>query len=347
MGLWEKKRCRDFFIFTENYDEKDPKKAQGFNSHSQTALDLFKKFSLDPNTMDFLGHATALYYNDDYLAKPAYQMIERIRLYSDSMGRYGDSPFLYPIYGLGGIPEGFSRLAAIHGGTYMLRTNADEILFENGKVAGIRSGTDKAYAPLIICDPSYVLNIPNKVKKTGQVIRAICLLKHTIPNTKDAHSCQIIIPQKQVNRKSDIYIALVSSTHAVCPKDYYIAMVSTNVETKNPEAEIQPALKLLGPVVEMFVSVKDIFEPTTDGKDDGLFISKGDDATSHYESSIDDVLEMYKRITNETLDLTNLPPDEEDQPQPPPEAVPTAMDGVPPPAKTPAQTTVSPPAKKA
>ncbi len=28
----------------------------------------------------------------------------------DSHGRYGDSPFIYPVYGLGGIPEGFSSM---------------------------------------------------------------------------------------------------------------------------------------------------------------------------------------------------------------------------------------------
>ena len=53
-----------------------------------------------------------------------------------------------------------------------------------------------------------------------------------------------------------------------------------------------------------------MFEPTTDGKADGLFISKGYDATSHFETSIDDVMEMYTRITGEKLDLTNLPADE-------------------------------------
>lgn len=253
--MFEKRRCQKFFIYTENYDEKNPKTMDGYNASTQPAADLFKKFSLEPNTIDFVGHATALYFNDDYLQRPAMQLIEKIRLYTDSMGRYGDSPFLYPIYGLGGIPEGFSRLAAIHGGTYMLRTNADEILFESGKVAGVRSGTEKAFAPLVICDPSYVMSIPGRVKKVGQVIRAICLLQHPVANTKDAHSCQIIIPQKQVNRKSDIYIAVVSAAHAVCPKDYYIAMVSTNVETSSPEAEIQPALQLLNPVKEMFVSV--------------------------------------------------------------------------------------------
>lgn len=50
----------------------------------------------------------------------------------------------------------------------------------------------------LYCDPSYVDN--TRVKKVGQVIRAICLLNHPIPNTNDGASCQIIIPQKQVGR---------------------------------------------------------------------------------------------------------------------------------------------------
>lgn len=39
----------------------------------------------------------------------------------------------------------------------MLNTKVDEILMEDGKVIGIRSGENKAMAPLVICDPSYSL----------------------------------------------------------------------------------------------------------------------------------------------------------------------------------------------
>ena len=46
----------------------------------------------------------------------------------------------------------------------------------------------------------------------------------------------------------DIYVAMVSSTHNVCAKDIYIAIVSTVVETDKPELEIQPGLQLLGPI---------------------------------------------------------------------------------------------------
>jgi len=54
------------------------------------------------------------------MEQPAMETCRKMQLYMESMGRYGDSPFLYPIYGLGGLPESFSRLCAIHNGTYML-----------------------------------------------------------------------------------------------------------------------------------------------------------------------------------------------------------------------------------
>ena len=163
--------------------------------------DVFKKFKLEDNTIDFLGHSVALFTTDEYLNEPAIDTLKKINLYVESLGKYGDSPFLYPIYGLGGLPESFSRLCAIHGGTYMLNTKVDEILFSDGKVSGIRSGEETAKAPLVICDPSYVLDL-GRVKPAGKVIRAICILDHLIPNTNDAASCQIIIPQKQVNRQN-------------------------------------------------------------------------------------------------------------------------------------------------
>lgn len=114
------------------------------------------------------------------------ETVEKMQLYMESIGRYGDSPFLYPIYGLGGLPEAFSRLCAIHGGTYMLNTPVDEILFKDGKVCGIKSGEQTATAPLVICDPSYTT--ADKIKEIGKVIRAICIMNHPIPNTKDAQS---------------------------------------------------------------------------------------------------------------------------------------------------------------
>ena len=74
----------------------------------------------------------------------------------------GKSPYLYPMYGLGELPQGFARLSAIYGGTYMLDKPIDEIVFEDGKVVGVKSGGEMARCKQVYCDPTYV---PERVDK--------------------------------------------------------------------------------------------------------------------------------------------------------------------------------------
>lgn len=309
MGLFEKRRFRNFLCWVQDFQEADPKTWKDL-SPTSTMDEVYKKFGLDENTCDFVGHALALYRDDSYRVKPCVESVTRIKLYSESLARYGKSPYLYPLYGLGELPQGFARLSAIYGGTYMLDKQIDEIVMDGGKVVGVRSGDEVAKCKQVYCDPSYA---SGNVKKTGQVVRCICLLDHPIPNTKDALSTQIIIPQKQVGRKSDIYISMVSYTHQVAGKGWFIATISAAVETDNPEAEIQPGLNLLGPIKQKILKVSDSFEPNEDGTASQLFISKTYDATSHFETTCTDVLDIFKRGTGEDFDFSKVKHTLEDQ----------------------------------
>lgn len=298
MGFFEKFRARKFFEFIQSYKEEDASTHQGIDLNKDTMLEVFKKFKLEDGTMDFIGHALALHLDDSYLGKPARETYERIILYVNSMARYGKSPYIYPAYGLGELPQGFARLSAIYGGTYMLNKPIEEIVYENGKAIGVKSEGEVAKAPIVLGDPSY---FPDKVKNVGKVIRTICILHHPIPKTNDADSCQIVIPQNQVKRQHDIYIAAVSYAHSVSKQDYWIAMVSTIVETSTPEIELEPGLALLGPISEKFTEISDLYEPIENGIKDGVFISKSYDATSHFETVCEDVKSLYHRITGKEL----------------------------------------------
>ncbi|GJJ71155.1 Rab GDP dissociation inhibitor [Entomortierella parvispora] len=310
MGLLEKRRAKKFFEFVQTYKQDDPSTHEGMDA-AVTSMDaVYKHFGLEPGTIDFIGHALALHLEDSYLSRPALETFERITLYMSSMARWGKSPYLYPRYGLSELPQGFARLSAIYGGTYMLDKKVDEIVYENGKVVGVRSGEEVAKCTQVICDPSYA---SEKTRKAHRVIRAICVLKGPIPNTEDVDSLQLIIPQNQVNRKNDIYIASVSSSHNVCEKNHQLAIVSTVIETDKPEEEIAPGLALLGPIADKFIQIADICEPVQDGKEDNVFISKSYDATSHFETVCDDVKDLYKRITGNDLVLKQRPTQEEEQ----------------------------------
>lgn len=59
----------------------------------------------------------------------------------------------------------------------------------------------------------------------------------------------------------------MSHTNAVTAQGKYLAIVSTTVETCDPEAELQPGLQLLGKIDKKFVWVSEQFEPQDDGKE--------------------------------------------------------------------------------
>ncbi len=313
MGIFEKRRMKRFLEFIANYKEEEVSTHNGLDLDKNTMSEVYYKFGLESGTKDFIGHAMALYSNDEYLEKPARETYDRILLYVQSVARYGKSPYIYPLYGLGELPQGFARLSAIYGGTYMLDTPIEETLYDkDGKFEGVKTKEGIAKAPIVIGDPTY---FPEKVNRTGQkVIRAISILKHPIAQASDADSLQIIIPQNQVGRKNDIYIAVVSYTHNVAAKPYYLAIASTIIETDNPHIELKPAFDLIGEAEETFMGISELYEPKADGKADNVYISKSYDASSHFESTTDDVKDIYERVTGKPLVLKKRESnDEEDE----------------------------------
>lgn len=318
MGLFEKRRMKSFIEWVGTFNEADSASHKGLNINQCTMKDVYDKFGLEAGTRDFIGHAMALYQTDSYITEKgrAPETIERIRLYGNSVSRYGKSPYIYPLYGLGELPQGFARLSAIYGGTYMLNTTIDEIEYDGTKAVGIKAtmqdrGGDgepmkfSTKAKKILGDPSY---FPGKVQVVGHVLKAICILNHPLAGTDNSDSAQLIIPQSQVGRHNDIYIAVVSSAHNVCPKGYYIAIVSTIAETNaNHHLELAPGFERLGRIEEKFLGPPiPLYEPLESGVNDNIFISKSYDATSHFETTTDDVKDIYRRAEGHDLVVEGL-----------------------------------------
>ena len=199
MGFFQKRRFRTFLEFVSSFDFGNDRTWGEVDPKSTPMSQVYEDFGLDQNTIDFTGHALALYLNDDYLSQPCGETIKRINLYRDSIAKYGKSPYIYPVYGLGELPQGFSRLAALHGGLFMVNTPVESVVMEDGVAVGVRSSGEVARAKCILGDPTY---FPDRVKKVGQVVRCICILSHAIHGTDGSLSCQVIIPQNQMNRHS-------------------------------------------------------------------------------------------------------------------------------------------------
>ncbi|XP_019179002.1 PREDICTED: uncharacterized protein LOC109174201 [Ipomoea nil] len=129
-----------------------------------------------------------------------------IKLYAESLARFqSGSPYIYPMYGLGELPQSFTRLSAVYGGTYMLNKPQCKMEFDDsGTAYGVTSEGETAKCKIVVCDPTY---LTDKVHKVGKVARAVCIMSHPIPDTNDSHSAQVILPQKQLGHKSDMCVS--------------------------------------------------------------------------------------------------------------------------------------------
>lgn len=67
MGLFEKRRFRKFLVFIANFDENDPKTMEGVDPKKTTMREVYKKFDLGQDVIDFTGHAIALYRTDEWV----------------------------------------------------------------------------------------------------------------------------------------------------------------------------------------------------------------------------------------------------------------------------------------
>lgn len=54
---------------------------------------------------------------------------------------------------------------------------------------------------------------------------------------------------------------------------------------------------------DRFVTVSPIYTPVSNGTQDNIYITRSYDATSHFETVVEDVHDVFKRVTGKDLEL--------------------------------------------
>uniref|UniRef100_A0AAQ6IFH6 Rab proteins geranylgeranyltransferase component A n=1 Tax=Anabas testudineus TaxID=64144 RepID=A0AAQ6IFH6_ANATE len=90
------------------------------------ALRFLRDQKLGENLEHFLLHSIAMVTED----APTEDGLAATRHFLRSLGRYGNTPFLFPVYGLGEIPQCFCRMCAVFGGIYCLRHSVHCLLVD-------------------------------------------------------------------------------------------------------------------------------------------------------------------------------------------------------------------------
>lgn len=64
MGMFDKRRFRKLLLFALNFEVSNPRTYQDMDPNKTTTRDLFCRFDLGLDVMEFIGHAIALHSSD-------------------------------------------------------------------------------------------------------------------------------------------------------------------------------------------------------------------------------------------------------------------------------------------
>ncbi|XP_029656446.1 rab proteins geranylgeranyltransferase component A [Octopus sinensis] len=161
-----------------------------------------------------------------------------------SVGQYGDIPFITSIYGVGELPQAFSRMCAVWGGIYCLNLSVKAIVIHEGKAkAVITSDGKRIECEWLIVEPSYIPDDIIESMETQIVNRAILVTDQTLlQSPKEELSLLNIYPPEDTSRP--VVMLEYPPSAMVCPTGLCLIHFTRQGEA-DPKTELDYACKYL------------------------------------------------------------------------------------------------------
>uniref|UniRef100_A0A8D2PS35 Rab proteins geranylgeranyltransferase component A n=1 Tax=Zosterops lateralis melanops TaxID=1220523 RepID=A0A8D2PS35_ZOSLA len=242
LTMVEKRMLMKFLTFCLDY-EQHPEEYQG-SHESSTFAQFLQTRKLTPSLQHFILHSIAMVSEAE---SSTLQGLQATRKFLQCLGRYGNTPFLFPLYGQGEIPQCFCRLCAVFGGIYCLRHAVRCLVLDraSGRCKAIVDHFgQRISANYFIVEDSYLSESTCTNVCYKQISRAVLITDQSILNTDSEQQVSILtVPPLEPGRAAVCVIELCSST-MTCMKDTYLVHL-TCPSTKTAREDLEPVVQKL------------------------------------------------------------------------------------------------------
>ncbi|XP_031566062.1 rab proteins geranylgeranyltransferase component A 2-like [Actinia tenebrosa] len=172
---------------------------------------------LTPNLQHFVLHAIAM----ATTRTTTIPGLKATKAFLQSLGRYGNSPFIWPIYGIGELPQAFCRMCAVFGGLYCLRKSAECVIVDpsDNTCTGIMLDGQLLKCRWLIIEHSYLPNTWQK-ETTQFVSRAVFITDKSLKVSDHGNVTFLAMPKP--NNGGQIKVYELDSSTAACPRGLYV-----------------------------------------------------------------------------------------------------------------------------
>ena len=200
-----------------------------------------KKQVLTPKLHDFVVYAIALFSKEPTSSISVEEGISLMKKYLSSLGVYSSSACLINMYGIGELPQAFSRLAAVFGAIYILRRYVSSLLIEDNKYKGlIDSENTTLTSTNLVLSSDHIPNLFLNKSNSRTISRCICICSNSI--IENESEILLIIPPNTFKNSSAIRILQLDSGMSVCPKGKYVLHFIMESERETAKLDLEEAV---------------------------------------------------------------------------------------------------------
>lgn len=240
LTMVEKRILMKFLTFCLDY-EQHPDQYEAFVQCSFSEYLQTKK--LTPNLQHFVLHSIAM-------TETSCSTIEGLKATKNflrCLGRFGNTPFLFPLYGQGEIPQCFCRMCAVFGGIYCLRHRVQCLVVDkdSGKCKAIIDHLgQRINAKYFIVEDSYLSEETCSNVQYEQISRAVLVTDQSILKAdSDQHISVLVVPPVESGTCAVRVTELCSST-MTCMKDTHLVHLTCS-SSKTAREDLESVVKKL------------------------------------------------------------------------------------------------------
>ncbi|NXY21181.1 RAE2 geranylgeranyltransferase, partial [Atrichornis clamosus] len=241
LTMVEKRMLMKFLTFCLDY-EQHPDEYQDYEN--STFAQFLQTRKLTPSLQHFILHSIAMVSETECSTLEGLQATKK---FLQCLGRYGNTPFLFPLYGQGEIPQCFCRLCAVFGGIYCLRHAVQCLVLDraSGRCKAIVDHFgQRISANYFIVEDSYLSESTCTNVCYRQISRAVLITDQSVLNTDSEQQVSILtVPPVELGKAAVFVIELCSST-MTCMKDTYLVHL-TCPSTKTAREDLEPVVQKL------------------------------------------------------------------------------------------------------
>uniref|UniRef100_A0A8C5TUY5 Rab proteins geranylgeranyltransferase component A n=1 Tax=Malurus cyaneus samueli TaxID=2593467 RepID=A0A8C5TUY5_9PASS len=241
LTMVEKRMLMKFLTFCLDY-EQHPEEYQDYES--STFAQFLQTRKLTPSLQHFILHSIAMVSETE---SSTLEGLQATKKFLQCLGRYGNTPFLFPLYGQGEIPQCFCRLCAVFGGIYCLRHSVRCLVLDTASgrcKAIVDQFGQRISAKYFIVEDSYLSESTCTNVCYRQISRAVLITDQSVLNTDSEQQVSILtVPPLESGKAAVCVIELCSST-MTCMKDTYLVHL-TCPSTKTAREDLEPVVQKL------------------------------------------------------------------------------------------------------